>query len=58
MIVNDPEMLGVEALGDGMCTIKFSLRTLPLKRWEVKRELLRRIKDRFQELKIKVIVPA
>jgi moderate conductance mechanosensitive channel len=58
MIVNDPEMLGVESLGDGMCTIKFSLRTLPLKRWEVKRELLRRIKDRFQELKIKVIVPA
>jgi hypothetical protein len=34
------------------------LKTLPLKRWQVKRELLRRIKDKFQELQIKVSVPA
>ena len=58
MILDDPRMLGVDALGDSTFTVKFALRTLPLKRWEVKRELLRRIKDRFQELQIKVTVPA
>jgi len=57
MILNDPEMLGVESLGDNSFTIRFTLKTLPLKRWEVKRELLRRIRDRFQELNIKVSVP-
>lgn len=58
MILNDAEMLGVDSLGDTMFTVKFVLRTMPLKRWEVKRELLRRIKQRFDELKIKVIIPA
>jgi moderate conductance mechanosensitive channel len=58
MILDDPKMLGVDALGDATYTVKFSLRTLPLKRWEVKRELLRRMKTRFQELQVKVTVPA
>lgn len=58
MILNDAEMLGVDSLGDATFTVKFVLRTLPLKRWEVKRELLRRIKQRFDELKVKVVVPA
>lgn len=58
MILNDAEMLGVDSLGDTTFIVKFVLKTLPLKRWEVKRELLRRIKQRFEELKIKVIIPA
>jgi small-conductance mechanosensitive channel len=58
MILNDAEMLGVDSLGDTTFTVKFVLRTMPLKRWEVKRELLRRIKQRFDELKIKIIIPA
>lgn len=58
MILNDPEMLGVDSLGDNNFTVRFTLKTLPLKRWEVKREMLRRIKEKFQELKIKVSVPA
>jgi len=58
MILNDPEMLGVDSLGDNTFTLKFTLKTLPLKRWEVKRELLRRIKEKFQELNIRVTVPA
>jgi len=57
MILNDPQMLGVDSLGDAAFTVRFVLRTMPLKRWEVKRELLRRIKDKFQELQIKVTVP-
>jgi small conductance mechanosensitive channel len=58
MILDDPQMLGVDALADATFTVKFALKTLPLKRWQVKRELLRRIKDKFQELKIRVSVPA
>jgi small conductance mechanosensitive channel len=58
MILNDPEMLGVDSLGDSTFTVRFALKTLPLKRWEVKRELLRRIKEKFQEQNIKVSVPA
>jgi len=58
MILNDPEMLGVDSLGDTTFSVKFVLRTLPLQRWEVRREMLRRIKSRFDELKIKVKVPA
>jgi len=57
MILNDPQRLGVDSLGDATFTIKFALKTLPLKRWEVKREMLRRIKERFQDEKIKVSVP-
>jgi small conductance mechanosensitive channel len=58
MILADPEMLGVDSLGDATFTVKFALRTQPLKRWQVKRELLRRIKERFQREQIKVSVPA
>jgi small-conductance mechanosensitive channel len=58
MILADPEMLGVDSLGDATFTMKFALRTQPLKRWQVKRELLRRIKERFQREQIKVSVPA
>jgi moderate conductance mechanosensitive channel len=58
MILNDPEMLGVDSLSDNNFTVKFTLKTLPLKRWEVKREMLRRIKEKFQVLTIKVSVPA
>ncbi|HEY2413140.1 MAG TPA: mechanosensitive ion channel domain-containing protein [Pirellulaceae bacterium] len=58
MILNDPEMLGLDSLGDKSFSVKFTLKTLPLMRWEVKREMLRRIKQRFDELKIKVTVPA
>jgi small conductance mechanosensitive channel len=58
MILNDPEMLGVDSLGDNTVTVRFAVKTLPLKRWEVKRELLRRIHDQFQVENIKVSVPA
>jgi moderate conductance mechanosensitive channel len=58
MILNDPQMLGVESLADATFSVKFVLKTLPLKRWEIKRELLRRIKEKFQELGVKVTVPA
>ena len=57
MLVADAQMLGIDSLGETMYSVKFVVRTLPLKRWEVRREMLRRIKERFQKLQIKVIVP-
>jgi moderate conductance mechanosensitive channel len=58
MILADPVMAGVDSLGDATFTIKFYLRTLPAKRWEVRRELLRRIKDKVQQANVKLTIPA
>ncbi len=57
LILDGPEMLGVDALGDSAVTIKFFLKTQPSQRWFVKRELLRRIKIRFDELQIEIPFP-
>jgi moderate conductance mechanosensitive channel len=53
-ILEDPEMLGVDQLTEEGITIQFLMRTSPLKQWPVKRELLRRIKTRFDELGIEL----
>ena len=50
-------MLGVDAFGDSAVVIKFFIKTRPLKQWDVKRELLRRIKNRFDELGIEIPFP-
>ncbi|MDZ4780820.1 MAG: mechanosensitive ion channel [Planctomycetia bacterium] len=62
LILDDAEMLGVDAFGDSAVTIRFILKTRPLKQWAVKqwavkRELLRRIKRRFDELGIEIPFP-
>ncbi len=46
-ILGDPEMLGVDAMTGLGVVIKFRLKTRPHMRWQVKRELLRRIKIGF-----------
>lgn len=51
------EMLGMDAIGESTYSVKFVFRTLPLKRWDVRREMLRRLRERFQKLQIKVTVP-
>jgi small conductance mechanosensitive channel len=58
MTLTDAEMLGIDTLGEATYSVKFAIRTLPLKRWEVRREVLRRLRERFQKLQIKVTVPA
>src|SRR5262245_30053679 len=55
LILQDPEMLGVDAFDPASVTIKFLLKTKPLQQWPVKRELLRRIKKRFDELNISML---
>ncbi len=54
LILDDAQMLGVEALSESTQNIKFFIKTQPLKQWDVKREMLRRIKHRFEELGIAV----
>jgi small conductance mechanosensitive channel len=50
LILEGPEMLGVDELADGKVVLRFFIKTRPLKQWLVKREMLRRIKHRFDEL--------
>jgi small conductance mechanosensitive channel len=56
-IIEEPEMLGVDAFDSSSVVIKFLLKTKPLKQWLVKREMLRRIKNRFDELGIEIPYP-
>ena len=49
-VLDDPEMLGVSDLDGSSVTLKFGLKTLPNKKAEVRRELLRRIKNKFDEI--------
>lgn len=43
-ILEPIEILGVDAFGDSAVTLKFRIKTPPLKQWEVGRELRRRLK--------------
>ena len=44
-------MLGVDQLSDSAAVVKFYIETLPLKQWDVKREMLRRIKYKLDEMR-------
>jgi len=57
LILDDLEMLGVDDFGDSQVTIKFFIKTLPIKQWDVAREFRRRIKNRFDELGIEIPFP-
>jgi small conductance mechanosensitive channel len=56
-IIGDPEMLGVDKFTDCGVVIKFMMKTQPDKLFAVRREMLRRITKRFQELGIQITVP-
>ncbi len=57
LILEDPTMLGVDNFADSAIVITFFIKTLPLQQWTVKRELLRRIKNKFDELGIEIPFP-
>lgn len=57
LILQDLEMLGVDAFADSQVTIKCRMKTLPIKQWEVAREFRRRVKNRFDELGIEIPFP-
>lgn len=56
-LLRPPEVLGVNELGDSAVLVRMLIQTKPGKQWEVKRELLRRIKNRFDELGIEIPFP-
>jgi small conductance mechanosensitive channel len=47
----------VDKFADSAVIIKCLIKTYPLKQWIVKREFLRRIKNRFDELGIEIPFP-
>jgi moderate conductance mechanosensitive channel len=49
LILETPQVLGVEALTESQVTIRMLAKTLPLKQWDVARELRRRVKSRFNK---------
>lgn len=57
LIIQEPEMLGIETFADSAMVVKVLIKTLPLKQWAVKRELLRRVKNRFDEVGIEIPIP-
>jgi len=57
LILDNAEMLGVDALGESAVTIKMVIKTVPTKQWAVRREYLRRMKRRFDQLGIEIPFP-
>ena len=56
-ILSAPTMLGVNSFDENGLTIKFMLQTRADRMWPVRREMLRRIKNKFDELGIEIPVP-
>lgn len=57
LILAPLEIMGVDDFADSHITIKLRIKTLPLKQWEVGRELRRRIKNTFDDKKIELPFP-
>jgi len=51
------QILGVEQFKESEIIIRMIVKTVPLKQWEVSRELRRRIKNRFDEKGIQIPFP-
>lgn len=56
-ILEPPQILGVERFGESEMVIRMTIKTAPLKQWEVGRELRKRIKARFDERGIQMPLP-
>jgi len=57
MILEPLEVLGVDAFKASEVTLRFRIKTLPMKQWEVGRELRRRIKKAFDAQGIQIPTP-
>jgi small conductance mechanosensitive channel len=57
LLLDPPEVLGVESFADSAMVIRMLARTLPEKQWNVGRELRRRIKIRFHAEGIEIPFP-
>ena len=57
MISEPPEILGVNSLGDSAVVLRATVKVGADHRWDIKREALRRIKNRFDEERIEIPFP-
>jgi small conductance mechanosensitive channel len=57
LIIEEPEVWGVEALAPDGVTVRVTLKTAPMEQWKVAREMRERIKDRFDEEGIEIPFP-
>lgn len=57
LMVEPAEVPGIEMFGDSAINIRIMAKTLPLKQWDVARELRRRIKLRFDQEGIEIPFP-
>jgi small conductance mechanosensitive channel len=57
LMLEDVTMLGVDDLADSAIVIKFYIKTVPLQQWTIRREILRRLKRRFDAEGIEIPFP-
>lgn len=57
IINKEPEILGVDKLGDSAVFVRMLAETKPIKQWDVMRELNRRIKNHFDKVGIEIAFP-
>jgi small-conductance mechanosensitive channel len=57
LIIEEPEIFGVDQLGDSAVVIKGRIKTRPIRQWMVGREFLRRVKYAFDEQGIEIPFP-
>ena len=57
LIIEEPEIFGVDKFGDSAVIIKGRIKTKPISQWKVGREFLRRIKLSFDENNIEIPFP-
>jgi small conductance mechanosensitive channel len=57
LLLESPEVLGIENFAESAVVIRMVAKTLPMKQWEVARELRRRIKRRFDAESIEIPFP-
>ncbi len=56
-ILEPLQILGIERFGESYLTLRMTIKTAPLRQWEVGRELRRRIKRLFDERRVQVPYP-
>ncbi len=57
LIIEEPEVWGVEALGADSVAVRVTLKTAPLEQWRIAREMRQRIKSRFDHEGIEIPFP-
>ena len=57
IIIEEPEVTGVEAFGPESVTVRVLIKTAPMEQWGVARELRQRIKARFDHEGIEIPLP-